>query len=133
MNENDIPHVKLGDQAVISSTPIPDRKFNGVVKEIGESAENAGGHRQRRSAAQASGTATDEVTNFLVRIRVADRDAQLRPGMSATADIETQTVNHVIAVPIQSVTVRAAGGLTSDELQQKRAKEAKEKSGNDLP
>jgi HlyD family secretion protein len=38
----------------------------------------------------------------------------------------------VIAVPVQSVTVRAEGGKTSEELQQQRAKEAKERSGNDL-
>jgi len=102
-----------------------------VVKELASSSENAGA-TAAGSAAQASGTATDEVTNFLVRVRVSDPEAQLRPGMSATADIQTQTVSHVIAVPIQSVTVRAAGGLTSDELQQKKAKESQEKSGNDL-
>jgi HlyD family secretion protein len=75
---------------------------------------------------------SDEVTNYLVKIRVADRDVQLRPGMSATADIETQTVENVVAVPIQSVTVRAEGGLTTEELQNREDKEAKDKSGNDL-
>jgi HlyD family secretion protein len=38
----------------------------------------------------------------------------------------------VVAVPIQSVTVRAEGGKTSEELQEQRSKEAKERSGNDL-
>ena len=52
--------------------------------------------------------------------------------MSATADIETQTVENVVAVPIQSVTVRAAGGLTSEQLQVQMAKAAQEKSGNSL-
>jgi HlyD family secretion protein len=131
VNENDIPHVKLGDQVVISVDAFPDKKFDGVVKELASSSENAGA-TAAGGAAQASGTATDEVTNFLVRVRVADPEAQLRPGMSATADIQTQTVNRVVAVPIQSVTVRAEGGLTSDELQQKNAKETQEKSGNDL-
>jgi HlyD family secretion protein len=41
-------------------------------------------------------------------------------------------VNKAVAVPIQSVTVRDEGGLTSDELQQREDKDAKEKSGNDL-
>jgi len=131
VNENDIPHVKLGDQVVISVDAFPDKKFDGVVKELASSSENAGA-TAAGGAAQASGTATDEVTNFLVRVRVSDPEAQLRPGMSATADIQTQTVNQVVAVPIQSVTVRAEGGLTSDELQQKNAKETQEKSGNDL-
>jgi HlyD family secretion protein len=52
--------------------------------------------------------------------------------MSATVDIETKTVENVVAVPIQSVTVRAAGGKTSEDLQKAKAKENKEKSGNDL-
>jgi HlyD family secretion protein len=52
--------------------------------------------------------------------------------MSGTVDIETETVKDVVAVPIQSVTVRAEGGKTSEELQEQRSKEAKERSGNDL-
>jgi len=131
VNENDIPHVKLGDKVVVSIDAFPDKKFDGVVKEIASSSENAGA-TAAGGAAQASGTTSDEVTNFLVRVRVADPESQLRPGMSATADIETQTVIDVVAVPIQSVTVRAEGGLTSDQLQQKQAKEEQARSGNDL-
>jgi HlyD family secretion protein len=131
VNENDVPNVKVGDHALISIDAYPDRKFNGFIKEIGSSAENSGGAGSG-SSSQSSGGVSDEVTNYLVKIRVADRDVQLRPGMSATADIETQTVEKVVAVPIQSVTVRAEGGLTTEELENKQDKEAKEKSGNDL-
>jgi HlyD family secretion protein len=131
VNENDIPNVKVGDHALISIDAYPNRKFNGYIKEIGSSAENSGGSGSGASG-QSSGSVSDEVTNYLIKIRVADRDVQLRPGMSATADIETQTVNKAVAVPIQSVTVRDEGGLTSDELQQREDKDAKEKSGNDL-
>ena len=116
VNENDIPNVKVGDPAVISIDAYPDRKFSGTVREIGSSAASAGATGSGSAAQAASTTTGDEVTNFLVKIRVADRDVQLRPGMSATADIETQTVENVVAVPIQSVTVRAEGGLTSEEV-----------------
>jgi HlyD family secretion protein len=129
VNENDIPNVKVGDNVVISIDAYPDRKFSGAVREIGSSAAGAGATGSG-SAAQAASTTGDEVTNFLVKIRVADRDVQLRPGMSATADIETQTVENVVAVPIQSVTVRAEGGLTSEEVEERQAKESEEKSGN---
>lgn len=131
VNENDIVNVKIGDHANLSIDAYPGRKFNGVVREIAASALNNGASGSG-SAAQAAATVSDEVTNFLVKIRISDRDIQLRPGMSATADIETQTVHDVVAVPIQSVTVRAEGGLTSDELQKKNAKEAQEKTGNTL-
>ena len=124
VNENDIVNVKVGNTVKISIDAYPDRKFSGVVREIGASADNAGATGQ-------SSAASDQVTNFIVKIRVSDKDASLRPGMSATADIETQTAKDVVAIPIQSVTVRAEGGLSADELQKKNAKDAKERTGND--
>lgn len=130
VNENDIVNVKLGDKAVVTIDAFPGRKLTGAVKEISSSAQGLSTSSSVNSQAQAS--ASDEVANFLVKIRISDRDIVLRPGMSATADIETQTVENVIAVPIQSVTVRADGGKTTEELQQQKAKEAREKSGNDL-
>jgi HlyD family secretion protein len=72
------------------------------------------------------------VTNFIVKIRIADKDATLRPGMSATADIETQTVKDVVAIPIQAVTVRDKAGMNADEIAKKKEKEVKDRSGNDI-
>ena len=125
VNENDIINVKIGDNTVVTVDAFPGRKFTGNVNEISSSAITVG-------AQTAAASASDEVTNFLVKIKIKAPDAKLRPGMSATVDIETQTVTNVVAVPIQSVTVRAAGGKTTEELQTAKAKEAKERSGNDL-
>jgi HlyD family secretion protein len=122
VNENDIVNVKVGDHAVISIDAYPNRKFSGNVTEIGSSAQGI----------SATSQATADVTNFLVKIRIEDRDVQLRPGMSATCDIETNTVESVIAIPIQSVTVRAEGGMTTEEFQKKKATEAQNKSGNTI-
>ena len=104
--------VKVGDKAKVSIDAFPNRKFEAELKEIGSAARISGQYTQ------------DEVTNFLVKIRINEPGVQLRPGMSATADIETQTVENVVAVPIQSVTVRATGGLTTEDLQKKAAKDA---------
>lgn len=125
VNENDIVNVKLGDKAVISIDAYPNRKFSGSVSEISSSAQGS-------SASSQLSAMSDDVTNFLVKIRITDQGEQLRPGMSATADIETRTVENVIAVPIQSVTVRATGGLTTEEMQKKAAKDAENKSGTAL-
>jgi HlyD family secretion protein len=130
VNENDIVNVKVGDPVKISIDAYPDRKFNGVVREIGASAANSGGSGSGTAAA--SGTVSDEVTNFIVKVRVVNEGLALRPGMSATADIQTQTVKNVVAVPIQSVTVRDATGLTADQLQEAKNKEQHERSGNDI-
>jgi HlyD family secretion protein len=49
----------------------------------------------------------DEVTNFEVRILImTPPGVSFRPGMSMAADVETETHPNVLAVPIQSVTVR---------------------------
>lgn len=129
VNENDIINVKVGDVAVVTVDAFPGRRFNGAVREISSSSLSVGAISTQAALAA---SASDEVTNFLVKISITDRDGKLRPGMSATVDIETKTVTAVVAVPIQSVTVRAAGGKTTEEVQKQRAKEAKERSGNDL-
>jgi HlyD family secretion protein len=126
VNENDIVNVKLGDNSVISIDAYPGRKFAGTVNEISSSAAGTGA-----TGSGSNAVPTDDVTNFLVKIRITDREARLRPGMSGTVDIETQTVTGVVAIPVQSVTVRS-GGKTTEELQQEKAKEAREKSGNEL-
>ncbi len=130
VNENDIVNVKLGDHVLVSVDAYPAHKFNGTVHEISSSALTTGATGNNQAALAAS--ASDEVTNFLVKISISDRADRLRPGMSATVDIETETVAKVTAVPIQSVTVRAASGKTTEEIQLQRAKAAKERSGNDL-
>lgn len=127
VNENDVVNVKIGDKASITIDAYPGRTFTGAVTEISSSAQNS-----TAGAASTQVTNADEVSNFQVKIRISDHDVNLRPGMSATADIATQTVENVVAVPIQSVTVRAAGGMTTEDLQKKNAKEAQEKSGNEL-
>ena len=127
VNENDVVNVKVHDKATLTIDAFPGRTFAGTVTEISSSAENAAG-----TSSSTQVTNADEVSNFMVKIRISDHDANLRPGMSATADIATQTVENVVAIPIQSVTVRAAGGMTTEELQKKNAKEAQEKSGNEL-
>lgn len=41
-----------------------------------------------------------------MRIRLIDRDLKMRPGMSCNVEIETETRENVLAVPIQSVTAK---------------------------
>lgn len=131
VNENDIVSVKPGDCAVVSVDAFPARRFEGKVREISSSALTAGATGTTTQSALAA-SASDEVTNFLVRISITEREVKLRPGMSATVDIETQTAAGVVTVPIQSVTVRAEGGMSAEELQKSQKEEAKQRSGNDL-
>lgn len=93
VDENDVAIIAHGDTARIRVDAIPDRTYAGVVYEISHSPKTT-----------AAGT-QDEVVNFQVRIRLVNPDPRMRPGMSVSADIETETKSDVVAVPIQSVTV----------------------------
>jgi HlyD family secretion protein len=103
VNENDIVRVKNGDTAVITVDAYTDQKFKGIVTQLANSAKT-------------TGVSADQVTNFDVKIRVlpesyeklekAGNKNPLRPGMSATVDIQTVTKKSVLTVPIQSVTTR---------------------------
>ena len=118
VNENDVVDVKVGDTARINVDAYPDRDIRGVVREIASTALT------RNLGTQ------EEVTNFEVKISIPDRTLRLRPGMSATADIETATVKNVVAVPIQSVTVRSTeSDLSPEELERQRVRrEAQDRS-----
>jgi HlyD family secretion protein len=95
VDENDVVNIKLGDSVKISIDAFPGRVFTGKVIEIANSAK-------------LSGTGTqDQSTNFTVKVRLDDFGAQdLRPGMSCTARIQTQTKPNVLAVPLMAVTRR---------------------------
>ncbi|MGE5351715.1 MAG: efflux RND transporter periplasmic adaptor subunit [Acidobacteriota bacterium] len=94
VDENDVVLVSLGDTAKIQIDAFGNKEFKGVVSQIGNSAKTT-----------AQGT-QQEVVNFEIKIRLADTDNSIRPGMSCNADIETETKNNVLSVPIQSVTAR---------------------------
>ncbi|MDQ8204554.1 efflux RND transporter periplasmic adaptor subunit [Pelagicoccus sp. SDUM812003] len=96
VSETDITQVKIGDKASVEIEALNDRKFDGVVTEIANSANEEG-----------NGGNSDQMTTFLVKVRLESPDSSIRPGMTATADIRTATVEDVVKVPLQSVTVRS--------------------------
>jgi HlyD family secretion protein len=100
VNENDIVNVRVGNPVTVTVDAFGDRKFSGVVREIANSATTQAANTQ------------EEVTNFAVKIRILNHQRLLKPGMSGTADIETQRVPNALVVPIQSVTMRDASGKT---------------------
>ncbi len=112
VNENDIVRVAHKDTAVIEVDAYLDTKFQGVVTEIPVSAN-------------VTGITTDQVTNFNVKIRLlpesySDKVSEinpypLRPGMSATADIQTEVRTNVYAIPVQAVTTRVVEEDSDDE------------------
>ena len=119
VNENDVVNVKIGDKASVTIDAYGERKFNGTVYLIANTGKTTGTGTQ------------EEVTNFEVKIRIQDHDVQLRPGLSCTADIQTNIVNDVVAVPMQSVTIRTGDtNLSPEEIEKKKLKQAASDKGD---
>jgi HlyD family secretion protein len=119
VNENDVVNVKLGDKAEIKIDAYGDRRFKGTVYQIGNTGKTTG-----------SGT-QEEVTNFEVKIRIEDHDVVLKPALSCTADIQTNEVKDVVAVPMQAVTIRTGeSNLSPEEIEKKKQKVAQRDKGD---
>jgi len=108
VSENDIPKVKIGDTAVVEIDAYNNRKFKGLVYKIANP----------NTSSATTSTSTD-VTNYKVHIRLlvnSYRDLivkgtfPFRPGMSASADIQTRTEKDVLSVPLNAVTTRDKKG-----------------------
>lgn len=120
VNENDVVNVKLNDSAKVSIDAYGLRTFPGTVEQIANTGTTSGTGTQ------------EEVTNFQVKIRLNKPDIRLRPGLSCTSDIQTQVVKDVVAVPIQSVTIRSGdSNLSPEEIEKNKERaNAKEKADN---
>jgi HlyD family secretion protein len=97
VGEMDVPLITVGQKAHLEVDSFKDQKFNGLVTEIANSANN-------NDTSTAASTSTD-ATKFQVKIHITDKDAFL-PGMSVTANVETRYRTNALTVPIQSVTTR---------------------------
>lgn len=126
VNENDINRVTLGDSATVEVDAFSGKKFRGVVTEIASSSTNVGA---------ATTASVDQVTNFSVKVRLLaesyntvkggakDLPSPFRPGLSATVDIESETVKG-LAVPIQAIFTdnKNDSGSSSEDAEKQKSK-----------
>lgn len=114
VGENDITKVKIGDTALVEVDAYNKRKFKGVVYKIANPVTSV-----------ASGlAASTEVANYKVHIRLLPTSYEdltkennifpFRPGMTASADIQTKSKVNVITVPLNAVTTRDKDGEGKD-------------------
>jgi HlyD family secretion protein len=114
INENDIVRIRIGDSANVNVDAYTDRIFGGVVTDIANSA--------KFNAAQ---QASDQVTNYTVKVRITAAgnvagSPVLKPGMTATVDIKTETVRKTVCVPISAVTTRNPAAATEKNKSDKK-------------
>jgi HlyD family secretion protein len=119
VNENDVINVKVGNTARIKIDAYGDRVFHGTVEQIANTGKTTGTGTQ------------EEVTNFEVKIDIGDHKVPLRPGLSCTADIQTNMVKDAVAVPMQSVTIRTGDtNLSPEEIEKRKLKAAQRDKGD---
>jgi len=94
VNENDVVTINVGDTTEIEIDAFPDTLFYGVVSEIAHTAQNLNMGSQQ------------QVTNFKVKVKILDPPKRIRPGMSSTVNIISETIENTISIPIQSLTSR---------------------------
>lgn len=104
VGETDIPFIKHGDSAIVRIDAYPDREFPGEVVRISNSAVNA------PSTRGATSQQTAQAIDFEVIVALDEPPADLRPDLTATADIITASRKDVLTVPILAVTVRDENG-----------------------
>ena len=102
VDETDIVNVRLGQTADVTVDAIPSKVFKGHVSEIGDNAIL----RSSGLATSQTTSGSQEAKDFKVVVTLDAPPEGLRPGLSTTAKITTATRSHVLAIPIQALTIR---------------------------
>lgn len=105
VDETDVPEVALGDSASVRIDAFPNRTFSGRVTQIGNSAI-------RPPSQQVAGQ--QAAIDFEVVITLDPTDAELRPDLSATAEIVTDVKSEALSIPIIALTVREPEGDSAE-------------------
>lgn len=102
VDETDVALVQMGQSVAVKLDAFPDTSFHGQVVKIGNSAKVTGFGSQ------------DQATNFMVHVRLLDTVMNIKPGMTSSVDITTNTRAGVLQIPIQAVVLREKKDSTAD-------------------
>ena len=136
VDENDIVSVSQGDRATIEVDALPNVVFTGIVSEIANSAKISGeGSTDQKTDFEVKiaienieGSTAQKQSSGNAEVKFAGNTAQseLRPGMTASGEIVTETRDKAIAVPIQAVAVRTPDQLLNPAAAPQPAAEGEE-------
>lgn len=101
VDETDVPGITVGDSTALKIDAFPGQTFTGRVTRIGNSAMQAAG---------ASTTGDQQSVDYEVVITLDHPPAELRPDLSTTAEIVTESRHAALSVPIIALTVRDSAG-----------------------
>jgi HlyD family secretion protein len=107
VDETDVVRLHLGDSVEVTIDAFPDTTFVGRVTKVSNSAI--------LSAASAVGGQNDRAVDYEVEITLANPPADVRPDLSATARIVTDTRKQVLSIPIIALTVRENTPVSTEQ------------------
>ena len=96
VDETDVVHIDVGQEAEVTVDAFPDTTFIGKVTEVGTAP---------KIVPTAAGP-SPEATDFEVKITLEGSIPAARSGLSASAEITTATRETALAIPVQSLVVR---------------------------
>jgi HlyD family secretion protein len=98
VDETDVVRLHLADSVEVTIDAFPDTTFMGRVTKISNSAI--------LTAASSVAGQNDRAVDYEVEITLANPPSEVRPDLSATARIVTDTRKRALAIPIIALTVR---------------------------
>src|SRR5881409_3196349 len=107
VDETDVVRLHMGDSVDVTIDAFPDTTFVGRVTKVSDSAI--------LTAASAAAGQNDRAVDYQVEITLANPPAEVRPDLSATARIVTDTRKQALAIPIIALTVRENTPISTEQ------------------
>src|SRR5881409_2951227 len=107
VDETDVVRLHMGDSVDVTIDAFPDTTFVGRVTKVSDSAI--------LTAASAAAGQNDRAVDYQVEITLANPPAEVRPDLSATARIVTDTRKEALAIPIIALTVRENTPISTEQ------------------
>src|ERR687898_2569824 len=98
VDETDVVRLTRGDSVEVTIDAYPDTTFWGRVTEVSHSA--------KLTATETASGSTDRAVDFDVEITLKNPPSDIRPDLSCTARIITDTRDRALSIPIIALTVR---------------------------
>ena len=116
VDETDVVRLHLGDSVEVTIDAFSDTTFVGRVTKVSNSAI--------LTAASAAAGQSDRAVDYQVEITLANPPAEVRPDLSATARIVTDTRKQALAIPIIALTVRDNTPISTEQRPARGAAQA---------
>ena len=117
VDETDVVRLHMGDSVEVTIDAFPDTTFVGRVTKVSNSAILT-------AASQVGGAASDRAVDYEVEITLSNPPAEVRPDLSATARIITDTRKQALAIPIIALTVRENTPVSTEQKPARGAAQA---------